>query len=129
MEKFDLCKCEVCGNIVEALVVGDGVLVCCGQDMIVLQSNNEESFKMTHVPVVKEADGVRFVQVGEALHIMNNEHQIMFVEIISKDKMCKRTKFFNPGDEAKMSVCAKFDEANFDIREYCNIHRLWQKEG
>ncbi|MCK4446428.1 MAG: desulfoferrodoxin FeS4 iron-binding domain-containing protein, partial [Candidatus Marinimicrobia bacterium] len=33
MEKKQVYKCEICGNIVEVLHVGGGKLVCCGQPM------------------------------------------------------------------------------------------------
>ena len=31
--KFELYKCDVCGNIIEILVSGDGHPVCCGEEM------------------------------------------------------------------------------------------------
>jgi len=30
--------CDICGNEVEVTVVGGGTLVCCGQDMKVLEA-------------------------------------------------------------------------------------------
>ena len=34
MAKFkEIYKCEICGNIVEVLHEGQGVLVCCGEEM------------------------------------------------------------------------------------------------
>lgn len=38
-------KCEICGNVVEVKEAGVGVLVCCGQNMVVLggESSEQES--------------------------------------------------------------------------------------
>jgi len=33
IEKGQIYKCEICGNAVEVLSVGGGVLICCGQPM------------------------------------------------------------------------------------------------
>ncbi|RKX96189.1 MAG: desulfoferrodoxin, partial [Spirochaetes bacterium] len=32
--KYDVFKCEECGNVVKVLNFGGGTLVCCGQDMV-----------------------------------------------------------------------------------------------
>ena len=34
MNVGDTYECKICGNVVELTVVGGGVLVCCGQDMV-----------------------------------------------------------------------------------------------
>ena len=33
----EIYKCEICGNIVEVRHTGTGALVCCGQEMILLE--------------------------------------------------------------------------------------------
>ena len=32
-EKYEIYKCDICGNIVEIVHDGRGTLVCCGQPM------------------------------------------------------------------------------------------------
>ncbi len=127
MQKLDLCKCEICGNLVEALIVGEGVLVCCGQDMTILNYNDDENFKMTHVPVKTQSDcGKTIIQVGEKEHVMTEEHFIEFIEYISQDKKYKCTQFLQPNETPQMPVCCKGKDVF--VREYCNIHRLWRSE-
>ena len=41
-KKGEIYKCELCGNVVYVLDGGDGDLVCCGEDMKLL---NEEERK------------------------------------------------------------------------------------
>ncbi|HSK69447.1 MAG TPA: desulfoferrodoxin FeS4 iron-binding domain-containing protein [Candidatus Limnocylindria bacterium] len=36
-------KCEICGNVVKVLHTGNGVLVCCGEDMILQDENTFEA--------------------------------------------------------------------------------------
>ena len=36
-------KCEICGNIVKVLHTGDGVLVCCGEDMVLQEESTLEA--------------------------------------------------------------------------------------
>ena len=43
MELNEVYKCNVCGNIVELVHVGEGKLVCCGQPMELLTEKTEEA--------------------------------------------------------------------------------------
>lgn len=45
-------KCNVCGNIVILTVEGGGKLVCCGQDMTLLEPNTSEGAGEKHLPDV-----------------------------------------------------------------------------
>jgi len=36
-KKGEVYVCEICGNKVKVLEAGDGTLVCCGQDMTLVQ--------------------------------------------------------------------------------------------
>ena len=124
MEKFDLYKCEICGNIVEVLSAGGGELVCCGQTMQKLEAKNyEEAMMEKHIPIfVKNSDGSSEIRVGEVLHPMTEEHHIMFIQAISDDKNTSQIKFLNINDEPKMLLNSDFAYA----KEYCNIHGLWE---
>ena len=42
-ERKQIYKCELCGNIVEVLDGGDGDLVCCGQNMTLLEEKSADS--------------------------------------------------------------------------------------
>jgi superoxide reductase len=45
-------KCDVCGNIVEVLHEGIGNLVCCDEEMKLMDEKTEDSSKEKHVPYV-----------------------------------------------------------------------------
>lgn len=121
-ERFQVYKCELCGNIVEVLHGSDGTLVCCGQDMTLLTENTVDAAKEKHVPVIeKTADGVK-VKVGDVAHPMEEKHFIQWIELIADGKSC--IQFLKPGDapEAEFKTTA----SQVTAREYCNLHGLWK---
>ena len=115
-------RCNVCGNIVEVLHVGQGELVCCGQPMELLQEKTADAGREKHVPVVEATDSGLRVKVGSVPHPMEEKHYIEWVEVITDGDGCR--KFLRPGDkpEAEFEIKSKKVAA----REYCNIHGLWK---
>jgi len=120
--RFEVYKCEVCGNIVEVLHEGKGELVCCGQPMKLYKENTVDAAKEKHVPVIeKTAEGFK-VNVGSVTHPMEEKHYIEWIELIA-DGVAYR-KFLNPGDAPEAEFC--LDAAQVTAREYCNLHGLWK---
>ena len=84
-QRFQIYKCEVCGNIIEVLHEGAGELVCCNQPMKPMEEKTAEAATEKHVPVVeKTAEGIK-VTVGSVPHPMQDEHYIEWVQIIAGD--------------------------------------------
>ncbi len=129
MERLDLYRCEICGNLVEIILSGGGELVCCGQAMEKLDAKNaEEAMLEKHIPVfVKRDDGGDEVRVGEVLHPMSDDHYIMFIETISEDKNHVQLQYLHPGEEPKMLLQQKLGKTL--AREFCNLHGLWEGES
>jgi len=121
IERLQIYKCEICGNIVEVLHVGGGKLVCCGQEMILLPEQTEEQGKEKHVPVIEKIGEDTFVKVGAVPHPMLPEHYIEWADVIRPDRVIRA--FFKPGEEAKMKVCHA--ENILKVREHCTVHGLW----
>ena len=124
--RYEMYKCEICGNIVEVLHAGIGKLVCCGQPMKLLKVKKEEQGYEKHLPVVESRDGKIIVKVGSVPHPMESEHYIEMIEVITRDGKVLR-KYLNPGEKPE----AEFDVDVTDVkeaREYCTIHGLWVKE-
>jgi len=121
--KFEIYKCEMCGNIVEMVHGGVGTLVCCGQPMKLYTENSVDAAKEKHVPVVeKTADAIK-VSVGSVNHPMEEKHYIEWIELLTADK--SYTCFLEPGQEPKAVFC-HIDAAQFTVRAYCNLHGLWK---
>ena len=126
MERYELYRCDICGNMVEIRISGGGELVCCGKPMKKLEPKyHEEAVMEKHVPVIiKHDDKNGEIRVGEILHPMTDEHYIMFIQAISEDKKYSGLKYLNPNEEPKMLL----DNLEHKIyaREFCNIHGLWE---
>ena len=115
-------KCDVCGNIVEMLHTGDGVLVCCGQNMALQEENTVDAAKEKHVPVVEKTKGGVLVKVGSVEHPMIDTHYIEWIEVHTDKKVYRKN--LKPGDKPQTEFI--LDEEVLHAREYCNIHRLWR---
>ncbi len=115
-------KCNICGNMVEMTHQGAGTLVCCGQDMQLKQANTQDASQEKHVPVVEAISGGIKVKVGSAVHPMEEKHFIEWIEVIADGQVCR--KYLKPGDNPEAEF--KVEAQNLQVREYCNIHGLWQ---
>lgn len=121
-ERYQVYKCEVCGNIVETLVGSYGILVCCNQSMTLLNENTIDAAKEKHVPVIeKSADSIK-VKVGDVPHPMEEKHYIQWIELIADGHSC--VQFLNPGDVPEAAFNISADQVT--AREYCNIHGHWK---
>jgi len=121
-ERYEVYKCDACGNIVQVLVGGGGELVCCGEPMKKLTENTVDAAKEKHVPVVEKINGGYKVKVGSVPHPMEAKHWIQWIELIADGK--SYFQFLDPGKtpEAVFMV----DAASASAREYCNLHGLWK---
>ncbi|KAA0004772.1 MAG: desulfoferrodoxin FeS4 iron-binding domain-containing protein, partial [Thermoplasmata archaeon] len=52
--RYEVYKCEICGNVVEVIHGGRGQLVCCGQPMKLMEKQREEQGYEKHLPVVEK---------------------------------------------------------------------------
>ena len=121
-ERFEVYKCEACGNIVEVIHGGGGELVCCGDPMQLLVENTVDAAKEKHVPVIEKVEGGVKVKVGDVAHPMEDKHYIEWIEIIAGDKADRQ--FLNPGEAPEAFF--KTDADNVTAREFCNLHGLWK---
>ncbi|PLX17454.1 MAG: desulfoferrodoxin [Candidatus Muiribacterium halophilum] len=123
-KRFEVYKCEMCGNIIEVLHGGQGELVCCGKPMTNMEEKTADQTTEKHVPVVKKEDGMVEVFVGSTEHPMEEKHFIEWVQIIADGKSYR--KFLNPGDKPGFKF--KADVNKVVAREFCNVHGLWKRE-
>lgn len=122
IERLQVYKCDVCGNIVEVIHAGGGELVCCGEPMILQEENTVDAAQEKHVPVVEKVDGGYKVSVGSVAHPMTEEHYIEWIELIAGDKAYR--SFLNPGDAPE--AVFQIDADDVSARAYCNLHGAWQ---
>lgn len=123
-EKFEIYKCEKCGNIVQVLHGEAPPIICCGQDMVRLVANTVDAAQEKHVPVVEKIDGGYFVKIGSVDHPMTPEHYIQWIELLEQDGTLIQRKFLDSSDAPTASF--KTDADQVLAREYCNLHGLWE---
>ncbi len=124
VKRYEVYKCEICGNVVEVIHGSVGQLVCCGQPMKLIEAKKEEQGYEKHLPVIEKQDDSIVVKVGSIEHPMEEKHYIEMIEVITKDGKILR-KYLQPGDKP----IARFDVDEIkEVREYCTIHGLWTKE-
>ena len=121
-KKLEVYKCEICGNIVEVLHQGAGTLVCCGQEMKLMEEQTADQTTEKHVPVMEKIpSGIKAV-VGSTLHPMEEKHYIEWIELLADGKAYRQ--FLNPGDAPQAVFNVK--RGSVTAREYCNVHGLWK---
>jgi len=116
-------RCKICGNIVEVLHQGGGTLVCCGQEMELFIEKMQDEGNEKHLPIVEINGNKVVVKVGSIAHPMEDAHYIQWIEVINGKNSYK--KFLSPGDEPMAEFELEYIE-KLIVREYCNIHGLWQ---
>ncbi len=124
-KKFELYRCNLCGNIVVIYNPGAQNLVCCGQKMELLEENTVDAATEKHVPVIEKVDGGYKVTVGEVAHPMEEKHYIQWIELITERELL--TRFLQPGD--KPEAFFSTEEKVLAAREYCNLHGQWSKKN
>ena len=122
-KRHQVYKCNICGNIVEVLHEGAGTLVCCGQDMVLLEEKKEDEGNEKHLPVVKVEGNKVIVEVGSVPHPMEEVHYIEWIEVINGDESKK--VFLKPNQEPKAEFLFE-NIGELRVREHCNLHGLWE---
>ena len=71
--------CKHCGNIAMKPVDSGVPLVCCGEEMAVLEANSTDAATEKHVPAVTVTGNEVHVEVGSTQHPMEEDHYIEWV--------------------------------------------------
>lgn len=121
-EKLEVYQCEVCGNMVEVLHVGQGTLVCCGQNMVLQKENIKEASLEKHIPVIEPTAGGFRVSVGSIPHPMEEKHFIEWVELVADGKAYRQ--FLKPGETPQAFFA--LEAGKVAARAFCNLHGMWK---
>ncbi len=126
-ELYGVYKCNVCGNVVRVNLAGGGNLFCCGQPMVLQRPKDSGEGEQKHLPVVERAAEGLKVTVGEVPHVMEQNHWIVWVEVETADGYCYQ-RFLKPGEEPVVEFRLSSGEEPKVVREYCNLHGLWERK-
>ena len=124
VEKLQVYQCAVCGSMVEVIHPGGGTLVCCNQPMEAIVENTTDAAQEKHVPVIEKVDGGVKVKVGSVAHPMQDDHYILWIELVAGGRAYR--EFLKPGQEPEAVFCVEGDDLS--ARAHCNLHGLWKSE-
>ena len=116
-------KCMKCGALVEELIpctCDNCGVKCCGETMNVLVANEADGAKEKHVPVYELVEDEIFVKVGEVAHPMTKEHYIMWIAMVTDNKIEKVTLYPEQNAEARFKYIP-----GSRVYAYCNLHELY----
>ena len=123
MSELVIKKCQKCGamvKVIEDCTCENCGIKCCGEEMKKLIPNSVDAAVEKHVPTFEVVGDKIEVKVN---HVMEDEHFIEWVAMVSEGKECYKN--LKPGVEA----IAKFKYIpGSTIYAYCNKHGLWKKE-
>ena len=124
MEINRIYKCG-CGNMVEVIMAGAPIPVCCGKEMQLLKENSVDAAKEKHVPVIEKIAGGYKVSVGSVAHPMTPEHWIVMIELLADNQILRQT--LTPADKPEAVFLTR--ATTVKAREFCNQHGLWTAEA
>lgn len=118
---LELYKCRICENVVEIAHKGVGNLVCCDENMKLL----DEFIPMpdnAHFAHIEHLDDI--TKKITFNHPMTHEHHIEFIEVISNDKKYVKRKVLNETEACELIFDCQCKEG-FYVRLYCNLDGVW----
>lgn len=124
-DRYELYKCQHCGNIVEIMHGGGANVICCGEPMQLQSENTVDASKEKHVPVIEISDCSVTVKVGAVAHPMEEKHYIEWIELIADGKLYRQ--YLAPGQAPEATFCVSAKKIT--AREYCNLHGQWKAEA
>lgn len=120
-EQFFL-ECTHCGNLVGVLHDSGVPLLCCGEKMTILSAKEDSDYK--HKPKVAVKGGLVMVEIGEAHHPMEKEHQISWVYL--QTERGGQRKSLVGRDVPKVWFAVTEEDEPLAVFAYCNQHGLWK---
>ena len=123
MKELIIKKCLKCGAVVEVLhdcTCADCGIKCCGEQMLTLKPNTMDAVFEKHVPNYEVQGDKILVSVN---HVMEPNHFIEWVALVTETQVYKRVFNFNEKPEAVFPYVK-----NSKIYSFCNKHGLWEKD-
>jgi superoxide reductase len=120
--KFFICK--HCKNL-SGIIFNSGVpMVCCGENMTLLEANTVDASHEKHMPKVEINGNTIKATVGEVIHPMIVEHHIEWI-YLETVKGGQRKKC---SDTPEATFILADDDKPISVFAYCNLHGLWRKD-
>lgn len=119
--------CSHCGNVVMYLFSSGVPVICCGEEMKLLEAGTVDASREKHVPVLESLHGVVTVKVGSVPHPMEEKHYLPF--IVLETTAGYQVRHLEPGQAPQATFAIGLEERVVAAYEYCNLHGLWKAEA
>ena len=116
-------QCRHCRNLIGLIDGNPENIICCGEKMLPLTANREDATKEKHLPVYEKNGNEIIVKVGSILHPMDEDHYIMWIAQVSKDRTTRVRLSPNKSTETHFPYIP-----GSSLYSYCNKHGLWKTE-
>ena len=123
MKNISFYKCLTCGNIIEVIDGDINNITCCSKSMEKLIVNSVDASLEKHVPTYEKVENEIVVKVGEVEHPMEKDHYIMWIALVSEDRITKVKLYPEQATTTRLPYIPKST-----IYAYCNKHGLWKKD-
>lgn len=124
MMKFYICK--HCGNIVTKLTSAGVPLVCCGEEMSLLEAGVTDAAVEKHVPAVTVDGNLVKVSVGSVTHPMTEEHYIPWVAL--ETETSASVEWLQSGQAPEVVFALADGQKAKAVYAWCNLHGLWKAD-
>lgn len=122
MKELKFFRCPHCGTVIEKITDSGIPMVCCGEVMERIYPGTAEASAEKHIPVVTRSENRVWVQVGEAIHPMTEEHSIEWVCLLTDKGVYRRNLEVGKKPTATFLTV---NESPIAVYAYCNLHGLW----
>ena len=123
MKNISFYKCLTCGNIIEVIDGDINNITCCCKPMEKLIANSVDASFEKHVPSYEKVEDEIVVKVGEVEHPMEKDHYIMWIALVSENRITKVKLYPEQATTTRFPYIPKST-----IYAYCNKHGLWKKD-
>ena len=115
--------CNICGNVMAAVVPSGIIPFCCDCKMEELVYHTTDTGHEAHVPVVERVNDMTLkIKVGETPHHATKEHHICFIVVETCHGAIMR--HLDKCSAPEITVLCKEDPVA--VYAYCNLHGLWR---
>ena len=116
--------CNVCGNVMAAVIPSGVVPYCCESEMRELMPQDPEGTSEQHVPEVTLEPGNKVkIKIGKDYHPCTYEHHICFIVVETDRSVTMRHMEAIELPE----IVIQCDGRPTAVYAYCNRHGLWRK--
>ena len=123
MQNLNLYKCMKCNTLIQQLDESNANIECCNTKMTKIEANTFEASTEKHIPIYELSNSEIIVTIGEIEHPMEKDHYIMWIALVSENRITKVKLYPEQATTTRLPYIPKST-----IYAYCNKHGLWKKE-